>query len=97
VALSNGAEVTVDALPAPLRAAPAGLSPEGPLPAGFSLEAHLTGIERQLIDRALAETNGVKKDAATRLGLTFRQLRHRIQKLAGEAAADDDENGDEPI
>jgi two-component system response regulator PilR (NtrC family) len=96
VALSNGAEVTVDALPAPLRAAPAGLSPEGPLPAGFSLEAHLTGIERQLIDRALAETNGVKKDAATRLGLTFRQLRHRIQKLAGEAAADDDENGDEP-
>ncbi|HEY5676276.1 MAG TPA: sigma-54 dependent transcriptional regulator [Myxococcales bacterium] len=96
VALSSGAEVTVDALPAPLRAAPAGLSPEGPLPAGFSLEDHLTGIERQLIDRALAETNGVKKDAAVRLGLTFRQLRHRIQKLAGEAAADDDENGEEP-
>ena len=97
VALSSGGEVTVDALPAPLRATPAGLSTEGPLPAGFSLEAHLTGIERQLIDRALAETNGVKKDAAARLGLSFRQLRHRIQKLAGETAADDDdENGDEP-
>jgi two-component system response regulator PilR (NtrC family) len=94
VALSNGGEVTVDALPAPLRAAP-GLSAEGPLPEGFSLEAHLTGIERQLIDRALAETNGVKKDAAARLGLTFRQLRHRIQKLAGEAAADDDEDAEE--
>jgi hypothetical protein len=26
----------------------------------------------------------VKKDAAARLGLTFRQLRHRIKKLAGE-------------
>jgi two-component system response regulator PilR (NtrC family) len=96
VALSSGGEVTVDALPAPLRAASPGLSAEGPLPVGFSLEAHLTGIERELIDRALAETHGVKKDAAARLGLTFRQLRHRIQKLAGgEAAADEDEEGDE--
>jgi two-component system response regulator PilR (NtrC family) len=96
VALSSGGEVTVDALPAPLRAAPSGLPAEGPLPAGFSLETHLTAIERQLIDRALSEANGVKKDAAVRLGLTFRQLRHRIQKLAGEAAAADDDEDDEP-
>src|SRR6266849_3608782 len=54
VALSDGDEVTLDALPAPLRGAPS-LAPDGPLPPGFSLEAHLAGIERELIDRALAE------------------------------------------
>jgi len=92
VALSTGPEVTVDALPAPLRASPSGDVPaSGPLPAGFSLEAHLASIERQLIDRALSESRGVKKDAAAKLGLTFRQLRHRIKKLSGEADGDADE------
>src|SRR4051812_47114398 len=92
VALSTGAEVTVDALPAPLRTPANGDVPaSGPLPAGFSLEAHLASIERQLIDRALSESRGVKKDAAAKLGLTFRQLRHRIKKLSGEADGDADE------
>src|SRR6266852_2262262 len=89
VALSDGDEVTLDALPAPLRGAPS-LAPDGPLPPGFSLEAHLAGIERELIDRALAEARGVKKDAAAKLGLTFRQFRHRLKKLSGE------ENGNDP-
>src|SRR5438309_3421274 len=88
VALSSGDEVTLDALPVPLRGAPA-LPPDGPLPQNFSLEAHLSSIERQLIDRALAEARGVKKDAAAKLGLTFRQFRHRLKKLSG------DENGAE--
>jgi two-component system response regulator PilR (NtrC family) len=92
VALSTGSEVTVDALPAPLRTPANGMAQvSGPLPPGFSLEAHLAGVERQLIDRALAESRGVKKDAATRLGLTFRQLRHRIKKLSGEAEAEGEE------
>jgi two-component system response regulator PilR (NtrC family) len=96
VALSTGAEVTVDALPAPLRTPPSGSVPvSGPLPAGFSLEAHLTGIERELIDRALAESRGVKKDAAAKLGLTFRQLRHRIKKLSGESEPEN-EDAEEP-
>ena len=88
VALSTGTEVTVDALPSVLRR-PAGLLADGPLPEGFSLETHLEGIERELIDRALAESRGVKKDAAARLGLTFRQFRHRMKKLAGEPATDE--------
>src|SRR6266550_3180812 len=78
VALSSGDEVTVDALPAALRGVGAhALSPGGPLPAGFSLEDYLTQIERELIDRALTEAGGVKTYAAARLGLTFRQFRHR--------------------
>jgi two-component system response regulator PilR (NtrC family) len=84
VALSSGEEVTVDALPAILRGATPALSPDGPLPEGFSLEDYLQGIERQLIDRALTEAGGVKKDAAARLGLTFRQFRHRLKKLTGQ-------------
>ncbi len=92
VALSNGDEVTVDALPAVLRRTGAhALSPEGPLPEGFSLEEYIAQIERELIDRALAETAGVKKDAAAKLGLTFRQFRHRVKKLAGQPEDDGDE------
>src|SRR5438105_1324300 len=94
VALSSGDEVTLDALPAPLRGAPA-LTPDGPLPQGFSLEAHLASIERQLIDRALSEAHGVKKDAAAKLGLTFRQFRHRLKKLSGEPETAD-EGPDDP-
>jgi two-component system, NtrC family, response regulator PilR len=97
VALSSGDEVTLDALPAPLRGAPA-LTPDGPLPPGFSMEAHLASIERQLIDRALSEARGVKKDAAAKLGLTFRQFRHRLKKLSGEPETADDgpEDPEEP-
>ncbi|HEX4386936.1 MAG TPA: sigma-54 dependent transcriptional regulator [Myxococcales bacterium] len=84
VTLSDGPEVTLDALPGPLRPAVAALINEGPLPAAFSLEAHLSGIEQQLIDRALSQAGGVKKNAAALLGLTFRQFRHRLKKLSGE-------------
>jgi len=98
VALSSGSEVTVEALPAVLRGgAASAISSEGPLPEGFSLEEHLESIERTMIDRALAAAKGVKKDAAAMLGLTFRQFRHRVKKLAGETAADDpDDIPDEP-
>jgi two-component system response regulator PilR (NtrC family) len=94
VALSNGEEVTVDALPAPLRGT-SSLPTDGPLPENFSLEAHLAGIERELIDRALAEARGIKKDAAARLGLTFRQFRHRLKKLSGEDNGADPEGDDQ--
>jgi two-component system, NtrC family, response regulator PilR len=89
VTLSDGPEVTLDALPGPLRPAVAELINEGPLPQAFSLEAHLSGIEQQLIDRALSQAGGVKKNAAALLGLTFRQFRHRLKKLSGE---NDDES-----
>ena len=95
VALSSGAEITLEALPATLRN-PVALTPQGPLPAGFALDAHLEAIERALIDRALSDAHGVKKDAAARLGLTFRQFRHRVKKLAGEQETADDLESDEP-
>jgi len=92
VTLSTGEEVTVDALPAVLRGTGShALSPDAPLPDGFSLEDYLAQIERELIDRALTESAGVKKDAAARLGLTFRQFRHRVKKLSGQPEDEDDE------
>ena len=94
VALSDGAEITLEALPATLRN-PVALTPQGPLPEGFSLDAHLEAIERALIDRALSDAHGVKKDAAARLGLTFRQFRHRVKRLAGEPVTPDDLASDE--
>src|SRR2546421_4609255 len=93
VALSTGDEVTVDALPAVLRGNGAhALSPEGPLPAEFALEEYLARIERELIDRALTEAGGVKTYAAARLGLTFRQFRHRVKKLAGQPEDETDDS-----
>ena len=89
VALSSGSEITLEALPATLRN-PVALTPQGPLPAGFSLDAHVEAIERALIDRSLADAHGVKKDAAAKLGLTFRQFRHRVKRLAGEPPDDTD-------
>jgi two-component system response regulator PilR (NtrC family) len=93
VTLSDGPEVTLDALPAPLRpkGSPGPLAAEGPLLPGFSLEAHLSGIEQALIERALSQAGGVKKNAAALLGLTFRQFRHRLKKLSPGLSADDDE------
>ena len=94
VTLSDGPEVTLDALPAPLRppGAAGGLLPEGALPQGFSLEAHLSGIEQGLIERALSQAGGVKKNAAALLGLTFRQFRHRLKKLSGDTSDGDDDS-----
>jgi two-component system, NtrC family, response regulator PilR len=93
VALSTGDAITVDSFPASLRRPSPTLSADGPLPSGFSLEAHLEAIERALVDRALADAHGVKKDAAALLGLTFRQFRHRVKKLAGQP--DDDSGADD--
>ena len=58
---------------------------------GIDLDAELGALERQLIAAALERTAGVKKTAAELLGLSFRSLRYRIEKLAvGEPEEDRD-------
>jgi two-component system response regulator PilR (NtrC family) len=94
VALAGGDEMTVDALPAPLRTGVPAISLDAPLPEGFSLERYLEAVERQLIDHALTDARGVKKDAAARLGLTFRQFRHRVKKLSGQPDEDTPDDAD---
>jgi two-component system response regulator PilR (NtrC family) len=53
---------------------------EGELPAG-PLPAYLDKVERDAILAALAKTNFNRTAAAKLLGLTFRTLRYRMQRL----------------
>ena len=48
--------------------------------AGFDLEQHVQHIEREYIAEALRRANGVKKNAAELLGLSFRQFRYLLKK-----------------
>ncbi len=46
-----------------------------------SLPAHLDQVEREIICRALAKTQFNRTQAAELLGMSFRQLRYRMQRL----------------
>jgi len=61
----------------------------------IDLEKLLAGIEKNYLTQALSKTQGVKKQAATLLGLNFRSFRYRLKKygLGGEdALAEMDDN-----
>jgi two-component system response regulator PilR (NtrC family) len=47
-----------------------------------SLPDHLDNVEREIIRRALAKTRFNRTQAAELLGISFRQLRYRMQRLA---------------
>jgi two-component system, NtrC family, response regulator PilR len=69
------------AAPAVLEAAAASTAaPEHELPC--SLPDHLDDVEREIIRRALAKTGYNRTQAAELLGISFRQLRYRMQRLA---------------
>ena len=54
--------------------------PLADLPA--SLPDHLDQVEREIIERALGKTRFNRTQAAELLGISFRQLRYRIQRLS---------------
>jgi two-component system, NtrC family, response regulator PilR len=74
---------TPSAAPTPVAAsstqAPASIAPAISLP--IDLPAHLDQIERDLIEKALAATRYNRTQASTLLGISFRQLRYRMQRL----------------
>jgi two-component system response regulator PilR (NtrC family) len=83
VTLAAGPEIDVAVLPPAIRGAVAPVPAAGAaeLPAqGMDLQAHLDGIERVILEQALARAGGVKTDAARLLSLTFRSLRYRLAK-----------------
>ncbi len=49
-----------------------------------SLEDHLAQVERAAIEKALRDTNQNKTAAARELGITFRALRYKLEKLGIE-------------
>ena len=65
-------------------------------PEGVNLDTLLSDYERMWVIRALDHTNGVRKHAATALGVSFRSLRYRLQKLGIDPDSDTDEGVGEP-
>jgi two-component system response regulator PilR (NtrC family) len=81
--LGHAGKITLDCLPPNLLAgAPGTLSPLTEIPAtGMDLDAYLGEIEKEILLKALARTNGVRKNAAELLGITFRSIRYRLAKF----------------
>ncbi|HEY6078696.1 MAG TPA: sigma-54 dependent transcriptional regulator [Polyangiaceae bacterium] len=68
--------------------------------AGLNLDDVLGEAERRLLLEALERSGGVRKRAAELLGITFRSLRYRLQKLGlgegdGDADSDAERDADE--
>jgi two-component system response regulator PilR (NtrC family) len=105
VALADGHELQLDALcgesgapaypPAaagtdlPAAPQPAGAAAAGGPPQPNDLQAWLDQQEREILVRALQETGYNRTAAAQRLGLSLRQIRYRIARLAIAMPGDD--------
>ena len=72
---------------APDKAAPLAEAPTIPA----DLQSYLDDQERQVLLKALKETDFNRTAAAARLGLNLRQMRYRIQRLGIEAPTADDD------
>jgi two-component system response regulator PilR (NtrC family) len=89
VALSSGSLIEESDLPA-LRtsgvkpAAPAGDIPDD----GVDLDRLVADYERAWVQKALDKAGGVRKKAAHLLGITFRSMRYRLEKLGLEKGDD---------
>jgi two-component system response regulator PilR (NtrC family) len=101
VALASGPTIGLGDLPTAVTGNVAGPAaklvdlPEG----GIKLDDVLGEIERRLILQALDKTGGVRTAAAKLLGVTFRSLRYRLEKLGldtGGEALDDEPSHDAP-
>jgi len=87
LALSDGSELQVDLTPSASTPAPAPSPAEAPAAAAAErvpsdLQAYLDQQEREILVRTLRDTNFNRTAAAQRLGLSLRQIRYRIARLA---------------
>jgi two-component system, NtrC family, response regulator PilR len=90
VALSSGNVIGAEDLPE-IKAPKVSVEPPASFPAeGVDLERLLADYERIWVNRALEHTGGIRKRAATLLGVSFRSLRYRLVKLGIEREVDDE-------
>ena len=88
--LDQGDELREESLPPQLQVAVQGGGTLDQLPAtGLDLDAYLGGIEKALLLKALEQSGGVRKQAASLLGITFRSIRYRLAKF--DLATDDED------
>ena len=96
VALSRSSLIGLGDLPVEVSGFAGQASPSlATLPdAGCNLDEVVQEVERRLITDALARTGGVRTAAAGLLGVSFRSLRYRLQKLGlASPSGEDDEPG----
>jgi two-component system response regulator PilR (NtrC family) len=91
VALSSSTLIGVSELP---EVKMSRLDPQQPPallpPEGVDLDQLVSDYERTWVLRALEQTGGVRKRAALLLGISFRSLRYRLEKLGIDKGEDDD-------
>ncbi|MGN6104631.1 MAG: sigma-54-dependent transcriptional regulator [Kofleriaceae bacterium] len=91
VALSSSTVIGADDLPEVKTTKLAGTEVPAQFPAeGVDLERLVSDFERAWVLRALEHTGGIRKRAAALLGISFRSLRYRLDKLGIEKADGDD-------
>ncbi len=91
VALTSGSRIELDDLPSGVVAGRQSTTPiQGELPeSGCDLDGVLADTERHYIRQALDRTGGVRKKAAELLGITFRSMRYRLNKLGMDVDGSD--------
>lgn len=97
VALADGPTIRVDELPDSLGGTGSvrgAMSLDLPQD-GCQLDEVLQGVERRLILQALERAGSVRKGAARLLGITFRSLRYRLDKLSIDVGDDGTDLGDD--
>lgn len=57
---------------------------------GIELEKIIGQIEKELLIKAIHKANGIKKNAAKLLGITFRSMRYRVDKYSLGGPGDDE-------
>jgi two-component system response regulator PilR (NtrC family) len=88
--LARGTRIKIECLPRSV------LQPSEPPrtgripPGGANLEALLADYERSLLMEALQKGGGIKKKAASLLGISFRSFRYRFEKLDLDSGEEDD-------
>jgi len=90
VALSSSPIIGASDLPEVRAAKVAAEVPATFPPDGVDLDRLLGDYEREWVTRALERAGGVRKRAATLLGISFRSLRYRLDKLGIDKGGEDD-------
>jgi len=91
VTLAGGDRIDVDDLPPLKQGSPGAQAAQGVVipDEGIDLAQVVHDYERSLIERALQQSGGIRKAAASLLGISFRSFRYRLAKL-GLAGQEDD-------
>ena len=91
IALSSSAVIGPDDLPEVRASRPAAAEAPAEFPAeGVDLDRLVSDFERSWVQRALEKSGGVRKKAAALLGISFRSMRYRLEKLGFDKGDADD-------